>query len=142
MPGPAPKLTRRRRNKPARGEWQPARGEAWQHGDIPAPPDGLKVETQEAWRVWFGAWFAAHWTPDMLPGLRLVALAYDDVVRGGVKAADRTALHALMRAYGITPDGQAALRWLRPDSEQEAPPSQSPKPRESGPYGHLKVVNE
>lgn len=142
MPGPAPKVTRRRRNLPARGEWQEAPPvEGWQHGDIPPPPDGLRADTQEAWQTWFGAWFAAHWTPDMLPGIRLVALAYDDVIRGGVKAADRTALHALMRAYGITPDGQLALRWQRP--KDEVIPSQpQPSPDGASPYAHLKVVNE
>lgn len=142
MPGPAPKKSRRRRNAPARGEWQPApESQGWQHGEIPPPPDGLRAETQDAWRTWFSAWFAAHWTPDMLPGLRLVALAYDDVIRGGVKAADRTALHALMRAYGITPDGQAALRWSRPETE-EVPSSQPQRAPSADHYAHLRVVNE
>lgn len=79
----------------------------------------------------------------MLPGLRLVILAYDHVDGGSdVKASDRTALHNLMRAYGITPDGQLALRWARPDSA-EVPSSQSHQPRaRSDHYAHLKVVNE
>jgi hypothetical protein len=77
----------------------------------------------------------------MLPGLRLVILAYDDVLRGGVKAADRTALHALMRAYGITPDGQLALRWT-PPKQEEAPPSQSQRRPVGEHYAHLKVVGE
>lgn len=141
MPGPAPKTQRRRRNKPARGEWQPATGIGWQHGEIPPPPDGLVFGSVEAWATWFSSWFAANWTPDMLPGLRVVILAYDDVIRGGVKAADRTALHALMRAYGITPDGQAALRWAPPKTE-ETQPSPSQQPRRASHYDHLKVVGE
>lgn len=141
MPGPAPKTQRRRRNVPARGEWKPAPGEGWQHGEIPAPPDGLVSGSVEAWTTWFSSWFASHWTPDMLPGLRVVILAYDDVIRGGVKAADRTALHALMRAYGITPDGQAALRWQRPTEEEDK--SSAPQPHAvPDQYAHLKVVNE
>jgi hypothetical protein len=141
MPGPAPKQTRRRRNTPARGEWKPALGEGWQHGEIPNPPDGLRSETQEAWRAWFSAWFASYWTPDMLPGLRTVALAYDDVIRGGVKAADRTALHTLMRSYGMTPDGQMALRWQRPTEEEQ--PSQPQRRRAAGDrYAHLQVLGE
>lgn len=148
MPGPAPKPNRRRRNVPARGEWQPAPAViGWQHGKVPAPPDGLRAETVEAWRTWFAAWFAARWTPDMVPGLRLVALSYDDVIRGGVKAADRTALHALMRAYGITPDGQLALRWAPPktDEVQPSPPSPRRKAKSAAAadhYAHLRVVNE
>lgn len=141
MPGPAPAEKRRRRNVPARGDWKPAPGEGWQHGEIPAPPDGLLLGSLEAWVTWFSAWFAVHWTKDMLPGLRLVILAYDEVLRGGVKAADRTALHALMRAYGITPDGQSALRWAPPKPE-EAEPSQSPKRPLGAQYEHLKVVGE
>ena len=140
MPGPAPKPNRRRRNAPARGEWQPAPPtEGWQHGEIPPAPDNLRPASLEAWRTWFSAWFAARWTPDMLPGLRLVVLAYDHVDGGSdVKASDRTALHNLMRAYGITPDGQLALRWARPDSV-EVPSSQ---PASASHYAHLKVVNE
>ncbi len=141
MPGPAPKPTRRRRNAPARGEWQPAPGGGWRHGEIPAAPDGLRADSAQAWDAWFGAWFASHWTPDMLPGLRLVILAYDDVIRGGVKAADRTALHALMRAYGITPDGQLALRWSPPN--EEATPSQPQRRRVAGErYAHLSVIGD
>ena len=142
MPGPAPKPNRRRRNAPARGEWQPAPdATGWQHGEIPAPPDGLISASAEAWTTWFSSWFAAKWTPDMLPGIRLVILAYDDVIRGGVKAADRTALHALMRAYGITPDGQLALRWSPPKEESTSQPQRQPDGK-ADPYQHLRVVNE
>ena len=138
MPGPAPNPTRRRRNVPARGDWKPSPGEGWRYGEIPEPPDGLLKATTDAWATWFGAWFASHWTTDMVPGLRLVALAYDDVVRGNVKASDRTALHALMRAYGITPDGQLALRWAPPKQESAPPPAGS----SDDPYGRLRVVGE
>ena len=144
MPGPAPKPNRRRRNVPARGEWQPAPPtEGWQHGEIPTPPENLRPQSVDAWTLWFGAWYAARWTPDMVPGLRLVILAYDHVASGhDVKATDRTALHALMRAYGITPDGQAALRWARPD-DPEVPSSQpQQQPAGAGLYAHLKVVND
>lgn len=143
MPGPAPKRERRRRNTPARGEWQePPTTQGWQYGEVPEPPANLRPASLEAWSVWFSAWFAAKWTPDMIPGLRLVILAYDHVDGGqDVKASDRTALHNLMRAYGITPDGQLALRWAAPKAEEERP-SQPKRPRGSDPYAHLKVVGE
>lgn len=140
MPGPAPKEHRRRRNVPARGEWKPAPGDGWQHGEIPEPPDNLRPGSVKAWQTWFGAWFASHWTPDMVPGLELVILAYDDVKYGqDVKASDRTTLHNLMRAYGITPDGQLALRWQRPKTAET--PQEAPQAADD-PYGHLRVVNE
>ena len=138
MPGPAPQKTRRRRNTPARGEWQPAPGEGWRHGDVPAPPDNLRPGSIKAWHTWFGAWFASHWTLDMVPGLELVILAYDNVKYGhDVKASDRTALHNLMRAYGITPDGQLALRWERPKSLDAVPESTDTA---NDPYSGLRVV--
>jgi hypothetical protein len=144
MPGPAPKTVRRRRNKPELGEWVAQEGIGWQHGAIPEPPDGMKEPSLDAWRTWFRSWFAAHWTPDDVPGLRLVIRMYDDVERGSqTKAADRASLHAWMRSYGITPDGQQKLRWVRP-AKPEGQPSQPQQPRESAAdhYAHLRVVND
>lgn len=134
--GPAPKPNRRRRNKPVRGEWTPAEGEGWQHGEIPSPPDGLKSETVDAWQTWFGAWFAAHWTRDDLPGLRLVALLYDQVQRGEYIRA--TELRQMMDNYGITPKGQQDRRWTRPKAPET--PQEAPQGNDD-PYGHLRVVN-
>lgn len=36
----------------------------------------------EAWRAWMRAWFAAHWSPEDLPGLCHVVRLYDEVERG------------------------------------------------------------
>ena len=143
MPGPAPKMNRRRRNVPELGEWRATDSVGWQHGEIPDPPDGLKDASLEAWQTWFRSWFASHWTPDDVPGLVLVIRMYDDVLRGSqTKAADRASLHAWMRSYGITPDGQQKLRWMRPKPD-EVPSSQPQRtPERASPYAHLKVVNE
>lgn len=76
----------------------------------------------------------------MIPGLELVVLAYDDVKYGqDVKASDRTALHNLMRAYGITPDGQLSLRWQPPKPAET--PQEPQEDASDDPYGHLRVVN-
>jgi hypothetical protein len=120
---------------------EPAEGVGWQHGDIPEPPDGLMPASVEAWKTWFGAWFASNWLPDDLPVLRQVIRLYDDVERGGTKAADKSQLHVWMRSYGITPDGQIALRWARP-KPKEIQPSPSQHRSKGDPYAHLRVVGE
>jgi hypothetical protein len=136
--GPPPKQNRRRRNLPARGDWQPSTAVGWQHGPIPDPPEGLKEPALKAWKSWFSAWYAAHWLPEDVPNLRLIAMMYDAVDRGiSNRAADRTALHTWMRSYGMTPDGQSSLRWLQPKEGEEAP-----APKATGRYAHLKVVSE
>jgi hypothetical protein len=142
MPGPAPKdpAQRRRRNKPARGEWQPAPGVGWQHKPFPAPPDGLLEPSRAAWETWFRAWFAAHWTPDDLPGLRQLILLYDHCERGAVKAADRSMLIRFMDSYGITPRGQVSLRWTRPKPDEKPAAAAPGGSMSSSPYGHLRVV--
>lgn len=136
MPGPPPNPTRRRRNKPARGDWQATPGIGWQHAEIPSPPDGLLAATRLAWETWFKAWFAAHWTPADLPGLRKVAQLYDATERGEMQRSAE--LRMSMDGYGITPKGQQVLRW--------APPKDDEKPKQAaaqgGHYQHLRVVNE
>lgn len=82
------------------------------------------------------AWFASHWTPADLPGLRLVIAQYDAVQRGGTKANDMTALLRGMDTYGITPSGQQARRWAA--AETPAEPAQVVVG--SGQYGHLRVA--
>ena len=113
--GPAPAPNRRRANKPVRGEWvAPVAGAAgWQHGDVPELPEGLMPATVDAWRVWFGSWFAAHWTLEDVPGLRQVIRLYDQVERGEFQRASELRLQ--MDTYGITPKGQQDRRWVRPE---------------------------
>ena len=139
--GPAPKEHRRNRSDvPLRGEWQPTPDEGWQHGEIPPCPDGLMEASRVAWDVWLRAWFAAHWTPDDLPGLRQLVRVYDQVERG--EFTRMAELRLGMDTYGITPKGQQDRRWVRPKKESE--PSQ-PQPRRVAAvdhYAHLKVVNE
>lgn len=137
--GRAPKPIEQRRtaHKPQRGEWQPTEGIGWQHGDIPEPPDGLKVETVRAWQTWMRAWFAANWTPDDLPGLETTILLYDQVRREEFQRA--TELRLSMDNYGITPKGQQDRRWARPKPEERS--SQPQRQRANDPYAHLRVVD-
>ena len=135
MSGPPPKAVRRRRNVPASGEWKPTVGTGWQHGPtIPVPPDGLRPESLVTWQTWFGSWFATHWTPDDLPGLRLVILTHDQVMRGEFTRGAE--LRMLMDNYGITPKGQQERHWTAPKVDEPAKPT----PDAAGPYAGLRVV--
>lgn len=90
----------------------------------------------EAWSIWFRAWFAAHWTPDDLPGLRKVILLYDATERGELRRSAE--LRMAMDGYGVSPKGQQDRRWLRAKPDEK--PTQAEVP--AGPYQHLRVVNE
>ena len=133
--GPAPKVERRRANVPERGEVRRAPAVGWQHGVKPKPPAALKQASIAAWRTWFGAWFAAFWTPADLPGLRLVIRLYDQVERGEFQRASELRLQ--MDTYGITPKGQQDRRW-QPPAEEPAP--SVARAATSGRYGHLEPV--
>jgi len=109
---------RRRRNVPERGEWQSTDLIGWQHGDRPVAPAGLMPATVDAWDTWMGAWFASHWTPDDLPGLRTLIRVYDQVERGEFQRAGELRLQ--MDTYGITPKGQQDRRWARPTEQKTA----------------------
>ncbi len=127
--GKAPNEAAQRRNHhaPQRGEWQPADGIGWQHGEYPTPPDGLLSSSVEAWATWMSSWFAAHWTPEDLPGLRVVILLHDQVMRGEYQRANELRLQ--MDTYGITPKGQQDRRWSPPAEEKPAAPVRQAKAR-------------
>ena len=129
--GKVPKEQRARANVPERGEWKAAPGEGWQHWAVPPAPKGLMPASRTAWRTWMGCWFAAHWGPEDLPGLRQVIRLYDQVERGEFVRAPELRLQ--MDTYGITPKGQQDRRWKRP----EEPGTASAR---SAKYGHLTAV--
>src|SRR5512137_1657389 len=107
--GPAPKTNRRNKaDVPIRGEWQPVPAIGWQHGPVPRPPNGLLKASRDAWEVWMASWFAAHWSPEDLPGLETVILLFDQVRRGEYPRVSELRLH--MDGYGITPKGQQDRR--------------------------------
>jgi hypothetical protein len=89
--------------------------------------------TAEAWRVWFGAWFSAHWTPDDVPGLRQLIRLYDQVERGEFQRSGE--LRIQMDTYGITPKGQQDRRWKAPAVKE--PQATTPTPTGKK-YGHLR----
>lgn len=127
--GRAPKAADQRRNTtaPQRGEWQSTERAGWQHGDVPEPPEGLMPASVDAWQTWMGAWFAAYWTLEDLPGLVTIVLLYDQVQRGEFQRANELRLQ--MDTYGITPKGQQDRRWARPSEEKVAAQVRQMKPR-------------
>lgn len=152
---PKPQAERRTRAVPQRGEWQPTAGVGWQHGAVPDPPEGLCAESREAWTVWMRSWFASHWTPDDLPGLRILIQLHDQVQRafddpfiesegpkGGTIYVKRpnpiTELRQHADNYGITPRGQQDRRWAAPvkPEVEEKPAVKAGSSR----YGHLRPV--
>lgn len=142
MPGPPPAQNRRRRNAPASGDWRSIDAVGWQHGEIPTPPKGLSIAGKETWSVWMGSWFAAHWTPDDLPVLRVLIRLYAKVWTGKAQVGERSELRQLMDNYGITLKGQQERHWVRPDAgapadEDPGEVDEAPKP---GPYEHLRLV--
>jgi hypothetical protein len=118
MPGPPPKLTRRRRNKPLGGEWQHAPAVGWRWGPVPDPPDGLRPETEQAWHLWFGGWVAAFWYPGDVPGLEILARVYDMLLERPTVRGSRE-LMAWLNRYGLTPKAQQLRRWLPPEASEE-----------------------
>jgi hypothetical protein len=139
MPGRGAAPKSERRNKadiPIRGEWQPSAEVGWQHGSIPEPPDGLVAASREAWMIWMHAWFASHWAPEDLPGLRKVIQLYDATERGELHRAAE--LRMSMDTYGITPKGQQDRRWAPPKSESI--PSSEASEVAGDPYQRLRAV--
>lgn len=148
---------RRRANVPQRGEWQASPGIGWQHGPAPDAPDGLLADSREVWTVWMRAWFAAHWTPDDLPGLRVVIQLYEQTQRafaepfiesegpkGGTIYVKRpnptTELRQMLDNYGISHKGQQDRRWSPPKADAPTDEKPAEKPAPAGRYGHLRVA--
>lgn len=113
-------------------------GVGWQAGPVPKVPTGLLQASQEAWRVWMAAWFASHWTPDDIPGLRQVIRLYDQVERGEFQRASELRLQ--MDTYGITPKGQQDRRWAAPKPVEEA--ERQTANAQPGRYAHLRAVGD
>lgn len=138
--GPAPAKIRRRRNAPARGDWQAAPALAWKHGPIPDAPGGLMPATVLVWRGWFESWWAANWTPEYIPQIAVAIRLYDSVERGNLK--DATELRQAMDGIGATFKGQQDRRWQPPKSEDKPVGDQHPDtPDEADPYKRLRVVS-
>ena len=135
--GPAPKASRRRRTEPLRGDWVAPGDTHWQYGEVPEPPEGLMPAALEAWNIWFGAWFAAFWKREDIPGIRQIIRLYDQVERGEFQRASE--LRLSMDTYGITPKGQQDRRWRLPDSKPE-PSVRKSVARER--FGHLSVIGD
>lgn len=135
MPGPPPKVDRRRRNKPASGEWKPAPGSGWQHGDIPPAPDGLLAASRATWDAWFRGWWAANWSPDYLTQIRKAIQLYDATERGDFKAI--TELRQWMDGIGVTFKGQQMLHWQPPKADEAPATAEAPN---AGRFAHLRAV--
>jgi hypothetical protein len=134
--GPAPADDRIRPHEPGRGEWRPAPGSGWQHGDIPPCPV-RGAAARSTWDTWFRAWWAANWSPEDLPNLRLVIKLWARVDSGKATGSERSELRQLMDSYGLTPKGLQDRRWKPPKVEE---PTTDQPANDDSPYSHLRVV--
>jgi hypothetical protein len=118
-----------------RGDWHSAPESSWSQCSIPAPPPDLLRASVDAWRTWFGAWFAAQWIDADVPALRVLITLYDRVQRGEYARASE--LRLWMDGFGITHKGQQDRRWVRlkVDEQPEAPEGPI-----SDPYATLRAV--
>jgi hypothetical protein len=89
----------------------------------------------DAWSTWMASWFATHWTPSDLPGLRQLVRLYDQVERQEFQRAGELRLQ--MDTYGITPKGQQDRRWSAPEAPKAPAVGGTPSP---GTYSHLRAV--
>jgi hypothetical protein len=122
--GPTPKPNRRNKSDvPSRGEWRPAPGSGWQHGEVPAPPDGLLAKSRATWATWFASWSAGHWNPDHLPDVYVAIRLFDAFERGDHARAPE--LRQWMDGIGVTYKGQQDRRWLPPKEDPVAVPASS-----------------
>lgn len=158
MGGPPPNRTRRRANVPVSGEWRPAPGHGWQHGDVPtAQIEGsraLSPAALEVWDTWMASWAASNWTRSDVPGLRLAIALLDRTLRyiedemtwkqndDGTWTAARKQnpwpdLFRALDSYGITPKGQQDRRWVAPEEPVEAPHTR----RAATPYARLRAAS-
>jgi hypothetical protein len=154
MSGPAPATQRRRRNKPARGDWKPSPGSGWQHGPIPEPPE-VGATARDVWNVWFTSWWAANWEPSDLPLIRVaiqlyhkVQVAFEDPFvevegKGGhmlyiPRPNPVNELQRHMDAIGATFKGRQDRRWTPPKAETVEPEQEAPQPGSR--FAHLRAV--
>lgn len=158
--GPAPAANRRRRNKPARGEWHPTPGFGWQHGPNPRPEreEALSAESIRAWDSWMASWMASHWTLADLAGLSVTIHLLEQTVdyqrepfiekdyitvKGEVKKTwvvkpnPVSELRQLMDSYGLTHKGQQDRRWAPPKADEKP---EVAKVAAGGKYAHLRAV--
>lgn len=152
---------------PVSGEWAASPGVGWQHGPIPAPEGALHPSSLEVWQTWMRSWWAAHWTPEDLPGLNLVIQLYDlatDYFREPMiekeyvtpkgdtrtvwvaKPNPTTELRQMLDNFGISPKGRQDRHWSAPKADELAVPKRSPRKAgggaaEPGVYGHLRAVS-
>lgn len=111
-------------------EFKHAEAVGWQHGRTPTAPDGLLKPSRDAWRAWFGAWWASFWTPADLPALRHIIMMFDEVERTPDNVRVAAELRQQMDRYGITPKGRQDLRWEPPkEAKPAATPATTGQPR-------------
>lgn len=127
MPGPAPthKDQRRRRNKPASGDWVVLPVE--NDGPVPELPKLKGVRwlktTREWWMTIWASPMATQWQEADVPGLVEMAMFRQqmfetDRLEERLKLADQVQKRG--DKYGLTPKGRKDLRWVVTEEDAES----------------------
>lgn len=110
-----------KRPKAATHQWMHADGTGWK-GRKPQVPSGMTDAGNDAWKAWFGSWWAGFWCAEDLPALRSLVRLFDGASQGHV---DWSKVTPLLDRYGITPKGRQDLRWAPPEPEADEKPAAS-----------------
>lgn len=116
--GPAPKKPdqRRRRNKPAAGDWiqLPIDG---RKGPAPTLPKDLELSTttHKWWKEIWRSPMATQWTDADVPALIELAILRNRFMVGSLQFANEVRLRS--DQFGLTPEGRQKRRWIITDED-------------------------
>lgn len=116
--GPAPKQAdqRRRRNKPAAGDWVhlPIEGRKGKAPILPKDLD-LSAATHKWWQEIWKTPMATQWTDGDVPALIELAMLRNYLMMGVAKLANEVRLRS--DQFGLTPEGRQKRRWIITDED-------------------------
>ncbi len=147
--GPAPedKEARRRRNKPARGEWVDLEPLEWSVlPEIPPCPflhpdtgeqEDWSERAQAAWAAWREDPVTRYYTPADLAYVQDLLLLFDRMT-----ASNANEVRLRMDGLGLTPKGKKDLRYrvVEPEAEGEKPRRKRSRSSSSSRRARLSVV--
>lgn len=122
--GPPPKQgsTRRRSNKPARGDWVVLTRHVEKVPPLPRPypKGGWSPQAKRAWKAWWSSPMAAMWDESDRDTVELL-LAMVHEVHETMTGAITTQIRMFKESLGLTPKGRQDRRWVMPREMSQEP---------------------